>query len=139
MPRGGARPNAGRKKGAATKRTRAIADAALKDGITPLEVMLDNMRFYHSEGARKLAEVLLPESQMAKEAQIEGIKALFELRAKAGEAAKDAAGYCHPRMSPTDGKKTAEGTVPLHERLDQYAADDAIAASGGKVVPMVRK
>lgn len=44
MARGGKRTGAGRKAGAATKRTRAIADKATAEGLTPLEVMLKAMR-----------------------------------------------------------------------------------------------
>lgn len=44
MARGGKRIGAGRKAGAATKRTRAIADKATAEGMTPLEVMLKAMR-----------------------------------------------------------------------------------------------
>ncbi|KQV83254.1 hypothetical protein [Rhizobium sp. Root1220] len=42
--RGGPRKGAGRPRGAATKRTREIADKASADGLTPLEVMLKAMR-----------------------------------------------------------------------------------------------
>jgi hypothetical protein len=42
--RGGHRKGAGRPKGAATKRTRKIADRESQNGITPLEVMLRAMR-----------------------------------------------------------------------------------------------
>ncbi|MFP3637303.1 hypothetical protein SB677_21350, partial [Bacillus sp. SIMBA_033] len=41
--RGGARKGAGRKPGAATKKTREIADKTAAEGITPLEVMLRAM------------------------------------------------------------------------------------------------
>ena len=44
MGRGGKREGAGRKKGATTKKTRAIADKAAEEGITPLEVMIRCMR-----------------------------------------------------------------------------------------------
>lgn len=44
MPRGGSRPGAGRKQGAATKKTRAVADQAAAVGETPLEFMLRRMR-----------------------------------------------------------------------------------------------
>lgn len=44
MARGGARPGAGRKPGSITRKTREIAEAALKDGMTPLEFMLNRMR-----------------------------------------------------------------------------------------------
>lgn len=50
MARGGARPNAGRKAGAATKKTKEIADQAALNGITPLEFMLQIMR---DEGAEQ--------------------------------------------------------------------------------------
>ena len=44
MARGGKRVGAGRPAGSATRRTREIADAAAKDGLSPLEVMLRAMR-----------------------------------------------------------------------------------------------
>lgn len=44
MPRGGARPNAGRPTGAATKKTRAIADKAAESGILPHEFLLSVTR-----------------------------------------------------------------------------------------------
>lgn len=44
MSHGGKRPGSGRKAGSTTTRTRQIADAAMADGITPLEYMLKLMR-----------------------------------------------------------------------------------------------
>lgn len=44
MPRGGKRPGAGRPKGAISKSTRAIREAAENGGETPLEYMLRVMR-----------------------------------------------------------------------------------------------
>lgn len=44
MARGGARPGAGRKKGAITRRTREVAEAALEAGLTPLDYMLSILR-----------------------------------------------------------------------------------------------
>ncbi|MBB5770874.1 hypothetical protein HNP47_000843 [Brevundimonas vesicularis] len=44
MARGGARPGAGRKKGAITTKTREIAEAALGSGLTPLDYMLGILR-----------------------------------------------------------------------------------------------
>lgn len=76
--RGGARSGAGRKKGAATKRTREIADKAVESGETPLEVMLRIMRepTAHED----------PKVQIAREAMV-------------FEAAKAAAPYMHPRLA----------------------------------------
>ncbi|MCL2887471.1 MAG: hypothetical protein FWF20_12005 [Betaproteobacteria bacterium] len=48
--RGGARSGAGRKPGSKNRKTREIADKAAKDGITPLEVMIEAMRDAYKEG-----------------------------------------------------------------------------------------
>lgn len=44
MARGGARPGAGRKQGSITTKTREIAEAALAEGLTPLDYMLGILR-----------------------------------------------------------------------------------------------
>ena len=44
MARGGLRQGAGRPKGAATVKTREIADAAIESGLTPLDYLLSVMR-----------------------------------------------------------------------------------------------
>jgi hypothetical protein len=64
----------GRKKGVANTKTRMIADAAVKSGITPLEVMIEAMRALYYQG---------------------------NLTAAAG-IAKDAAPYMHPRLASTE-------------------------------------
>lgn len=68
MARGGKREGAGRKAGSITKRTRELTEAALADGISPLDFMLARLR---DEG-------LAPDVRM--------------------DAAKAAAPYCHPRL-----------------------------------------
>jgi hypothetical protein len=80
--RGGKRTGAGRKAGAATKKTRAIADKAAAEGITPLEVMLRTMR------------TLLEFSGMEAFPPEERLKMMLE----ASAVAKDAAPYVHPRL-----------------------------------------
>lgn len=52
--RGGARPGAGRKKGAPNIRTRATQAAVENSGITPLEYMLQVMRDPATEPREKL-------------------------------------------------------------------------------------
>lgn len=76
MARGGKRAGAGRKPGAATAKTREIADKAASEGVTPLEVMLGAMRELWDNG-NKL---------------------------DAASIAKDAAPYMHPRLSNVDLK-----------------------------------
>ena len=74
MARGGKRVGAGRPAGSATRRTREIADAAARDGLSPLEVMLRAMREH----------------------------ALAERWDQAAAVAKDAAPYCHPRLAAVE-------------------------------------
>lgn len=89
--RGGTRKNSGRKSGAATKKTREIADKAAQEGITPLEVMLKAMREF----------VVKAEAMGQDEIKVVDNKAITRLslmNAAAG-VAKDAAPYIHPRLA----------------------------------------
>ena len=75
--RGGLRKGAGRKPGIANKRTREIAEQAMLEGCTPLEVLLHLMREAFIQGDDEAA----------------------------GKYAKDAAPYCHPRMQSISQNK----------------------------------
>lgn len=61
---GGPRPGSGRKKGSATMRLAAIAEKCRKEGITPLEIVIELMRdAYYTRGAQaalEYAEIALP-------------------------------------------------------------------------------
>lgn len=54
MARGGKREGAGRPAGAVTKRTREAADAAAKDGLTPLDYMLSILRDETQEQEKRM-------------------------------------------------------------------------------------
>lgn len=69
MAKGGRREGAGRPPGTANRKTREIADRAAKEGITPLEYMLDVLR-----------DVMAAPSERM-------------------DAAKSAAPYVHPRLA----------------------------------------
>lgn len=88
--RGGKRAGAGRKAGAASKKTREIADKAAVAGITPLEVMMDTMREYHAK-----AMAIAPGAAI--EVNEEAITRLG-LLTEASKIARDAAPYMHPRL-----------------------------------------
>ena len=64
MAQGGKRPGAGRPVGAATKRTREIADRAAAEGALPLDVMLRAMREHADaerwDDAAKIAALAAP-------------------------------------------------------------------------------
>ena len=99
MPKGGKRPGAGRPIGAATKRTREIADKAAAEGLMPLDVMLRAMR-EHADAERW---------------------------DDAAAIAKDAAPYLHPRLATVDhqGKIEASVTVRVIRFSDLLQVRDA--------------
>lgn len=80
--RGGARRGAGRKPGAATTKTREIANAAAEGGITPLEYMLEVMR-------KEPGDEMEPREYLA--------ASMMRF-----EAAKAAAPYIHPRLAAVE-------------------------------------
>lgn len=79
---GGKRKGAGRKAGSSTTKTREIADKALAEGISPLEVMLAAMRDVYAMASLESEQ----ESRIA-------------LLSSAANFAKDAAPYVHPKLS----------------------------------------
>ena len=89
---GGARKGSGRKVGAATKKTREIADRlAACDEISPLEFMLETLR----ETPDKLRK-------MYADGDIDTVEytlRLQELTKRRDKAAVDACPYLHPRLS----------------------------------------
>ena len=111
MPRGGARPGAGRKPGECekTKRRKALADAAAQAGITPLELMLEAMRRSWAAGDVD----------------------------KAHQFARDAAPYLHPRLTATQvsgkdgGPIQTEHKTPALTPEERRAKAQALAAAAG--------
>lgn len=105
------------RKGQATKRTlamQAIADEALKSGTSPLEVLLDNMRFYQSK--IQMAEQMLADAIANKEtptALIDVLQRLCNFRSEAGRFAVDAAPYVHPRRATVEINAEINNTFEL--------------------------
>ena len=89
--RGGARPGAGRKKGAATQKTREIADREAENGLTPLEFMLQVMRKE-------------PRADMDAKEFLAAVTLRFE-------AAKAAAPYMHPRLAAVEHSGPEGGAI----------------------------
>lgn len=110
--RGGRRPGAGRKAGAATKRTREIADKAAEEGVTPLEFMLTVMRSEPPEG-------------------LEG-NALVQAMSLRFEAAKAAAPYVHPRLSAVEMNAKVT-TKSLDQELAELNAAQSDATGDSEV------
>jgi hypothetical protein len=81
--KGGARPGAGRKKGAPNKKTAAVQKAVEESGVTPLDFMLNIMR------GTECPEGADPAEQIA-------------FHAMRFEAAKAAAPYVHAKLSSVE-------------------------------------
>ena len=94
MPSGGKRTGAGRKPGAVTTKTREIAEIAIEEGITPLEVMLTAMRFY----------------------------AGLANWSAAADIAKGAAPYLHPKLSSVELTGKDGGPLAV-ERIERIIVD----------------
>lgn len=131
--------------GQRTKALRAIADKALADGITPAEVMLDNMRFYF-EKADVLQVAILDKvttkgvlkGEVAMQ-MLTDFKELGEFRMKAQSCAVDAAPYFHARLSAT--QVSGEITHKHQEAADAFKtiehALDAVVT--GEIIPAREK
>lgn len=120
---GGKRLGAGRKKGAKNKlpsplraKTKRIVADAL-DGLTPLEVMLDNMRFAH-EAAEAILRRLLADGAAPPDGFTE-LAQLLKFRDIAQNSARDAARYVHAPIAAIDQKSgetaTARVTVVIEK------------------------
>lgn len=98
--RGGKRDGSGRKSGTANVKTREIAEKAIVEGITPLEVMLKAMRSF-VEAAEKIG------NEKIESVNGEVITQLG-LLTEASKVAKDAAPYIHPRLAAIDHTSKGE-------------------------------
>jgi hypothetical protein len=101
MAKGGYRPNAGRKKGsvnAATLRRREIADQALTNGVTPLDVMLTTMRALWDEA-------------IGEDGKIKNLGKAMQ----ANMVAKEAAPFVHPKLASTQ----VSGGLALQDVSDE--------------------
>lgn len=112
MPRG-SKPGerrGGRKAGTPNKRTqvmREIADKALSDGVTPLEVMLTTMR--------DLWKDAVP--------QVEGARPNMAKAMQAVMIAEKAAPYVHPKLSSVDANVKGEISTLSDEQVDARLAE----------------
>lgn len=93
---GGKQPGAGRPKGALSQKTQELITRAATEGIMPIEVLLNDMRYFYNLGENKMrvAEGEEPGKKQAKE-----FKAAIELKSIARDCARDAAPYVHPKLA----------------------------------------
>lgn len=137
MAHGGKRIGAGRPAGAVTTRTREVAEQALAEGKSPLEVMLENMR--HFQKVALDAEATLegltvseftgkvsadtPEEQF--KALLAQVKKTAGFRQMAQECARDAAPFMHARLAAVTIGGDEESPLKLIHRIERVIKDVA--------------
>lgn len=110
------RPKGGRPAGGKNSARLAVADRALGDGITPLEIMIAHMRDQHGR-AIKAKTPALRQAHMA----------------AAAAAAKDAAPYVHPRLNAIDHSHSgAMNWADVFKRVEAIAESDLARAKAQK-------
>lgn len=124
MPRGGKRDGAGRPAGAITRRTREVAERSLATGMSPLDVMLDNMRHFQQvaidaeatlegltaeEFSGQLHASASPEDQF--KFLLAQVKKTVGLRQAAQDAARDAAPYVHAKLASVEHTGANGGAI----------------------------
>lgn len=125
--RGGKRQGAGRKAGLPNKATQARQAKVESTGITPLDVMIANMRQAYAEAQRadeELTGARLKELAKAEDpfkAILAEVKKAVQFRKIAQTCAADAAPYIHPKLASTevtgkDGGPVA-GVIDLNVRF----------------------
>lgn len=114
VKKGGASLRPGPEPGALRKRTQEIVERCINEGVVPLEVMLDNMRFAH-DAAKELYNKI--NDFISGTGDGEGLgdlkadfKMLLELRDRSQIYSRHAAPYIHPRLSAIE----ISGGVGLH-------------------------
>lgn len=132
MPRGGKREGAGRKVGSVTTKTREVAERVLATGMSPLDVMIDNMRHFQqvaldaeatleglsaSEFSEQIPANASPEEQF--KFLLATVKKTVGLRQAAQDAARDAAPYVHAKLASVEHK--GEGGGPLVLEIIRFA------------------
>lgn len=134
MARGGKRDGAGRPSGALTQRTREVAERASATGMTPLEVMLDNMRHFQQVAldaeatldgltAAEFSEQIDPSASPEEQFKflLAQVKKTVGLRQAAQDAARDAAPYIHPKLASVQHTGDPEKPIAHHHRVELVA------------------
>lgn len=117
--RGGKRPGAGRPRGVPSRKTidrLRLAEKAAAKGVTPLDVMLDNMRDAYAQARKaerelssRFGDITSMEPKAAFEAVLAAVKQVIGYRQIAEQCASDAAPFVHPRLSAIEQKTEFKG------------------------------
>lgn len=115
-----------------TAQAQIVAEAKAL-GLTPLEVMLHNMRFAHQQADELIAKVAEGNNLSVNE-----LKDALGLRKLAEDCARDAAPYVHPRLQAIQHMGEGGGPVEI-KRIEWVAIDPAHPVSESVPAPSARK
>lgn len=145
MTRSGKRPVKGKQNGRHSSSTKKIAGLAISDGITPLGVLLNNMRFYDSVAENLLPGVMHAAGRGDLNVATDLCDEVEHLRARAFAVAKMAAPYYDRRAagelddveqenatSPEPGPPTEDRLAHLVERFCHPAKRFGIVNASGQ-------
>jgi hypothetical protein len=128
MPSGGPGRNQGRRPGSVNVKSRQTVEQALAKGVSPIEVMLDNMRFYHQQAGELVAKLItggleeVPGTEENEEKPHSGvIEAVSQVLGRAGARSPRPPSTVAARASPTCGRAAPRGRAP-RERLRRHRA-----------------
>lgn len=116
----------------------------MEKGITPVEVMLDNMRHWHKTALDAEAVLLsLSADDLAERAgenpkhqfdyMLAEVKRTVGLRQSAQDAARDAAPYIHPRLAAVEHTGAAGGPIEMMLAARDMTDDELAAVIAGSV------
>lgn len=136
---GGKRANSGRQKGTLNRRTQELIAKARERGVTPLEVMLQNMDFWNDQAEGMIKQL---KDLAVDVTDVECLKELFGLiakisdfRMKAQSCAVDAAPYMHPRLASVTVQGDANKPIQ-HIHSGQVSLKDAALAYNGTIADL---
>jgi hypothetical protein len=118
MENGGKRPGAGRKPGKPTKKIKARiehAEKALAEGMSPLQVMLGNMRHFYAI-ALKIEEQLAGATDNTAMVQCEEAE---HFRLMAQKCAVECANYVHSKFATIEQKADEHKRVVIEWKMPQ--------------------
>jgi hypothetical protein len=136
MPRGGHRENAGRKRGTPNKASAARQAEVAASGVTPLEVMLGNMRSAYDR-ALELEKQLndLPPEELEPRLHLMG--EIARQRQIAQKCAADAANYVHPKRANIQHGSDPENPLNAVTDADRAQVILAVLAENPKLLDQV--
>lgn len=104
------------------KSHRETISRLLAEGVTPLEVMMDNMRFAHSKAGVLLEKIVdkINKDTLDEEDKIvvlDNYKEHIRWRDAAQSCARDCAPYIHPRLSTVEVKEDPQRRIGVVKRV----------------------